>query len=567
MNLGEIKNRIAAALLIKSEDLVYPPSNELGDLSWPLFGEAKKKQESPVSLAIKKAQELAKREDLHFLVKEFRPVGPYLNIFLNREVLMDGVLKEIKVKSSIFGREYSKRSKRAVMIEYSNGNTHKEYHVGHLRNIIYGESVRRLLDATGHKAIAVSYINDFGIHIAKTIWNFKRDLKFLSMSGAKGYILGQCYSEATKKMAELPESKEEVSEIMKEIESRQGDNYLLWKKTRNWSIAYFNEVYRELGIKFRKTFYESEEIAEGLRLVEKLLSKGILKKSEGAVIADLEKHGLGVLPIIRSDGTALYPVADLALAFRKFKEYPLEESIYVVDVRQSLYFKQMFKILSLAGYQEKMTHLAYDFVTLKSGMMSSRSGNVVTYQELFEESFKKTKEETQKRHADWPMKKIEMTAKKIAISAMKFEMIKVSPEKVIVFDLEEAMKFDGYTAAYLQYTGARINSLVRKDKKKQFWQISRLNSKILIEPKEFLLSFKLAQYPEIVMKSGEDRDPSSVCRYLFELAQQFNDYYHDVNILKAEPKVKEARLYLVSAVGQVLHCGFSLLGIDYLKEM
>ncbi|MEI7620783.1 MAG: arginine--tRNA ligase, partial [Candidatus Falkowbacteria bacterium] len=351
--------------------------------------------------------------------------------------------------------------------------------------------------------------------------------------------------------------------IMKKIESREGQTYKLWQTTRLWSIDYLKEVYKDLDIKFKETFYESEVIADGLKIVDQLFKKGILVKSDGAIIANLEKYNLGVLPIIRTDGTALYPVADLSLAVKKFKENKIDESIYIVDVRQGLYFKQLFKILELMGYKQKITHLAYDFVTLPSGMMSSRSGNVITYRELLDEAINHTISETKAKRADWSDKKIRQIATEIALSTIKFEMLKVSSQKTITFDIKEALKFEGYTATYLQYTHARIMSIAKKGGN----QKNKIDYSLLQEPTEKALIMKMAKYPEIVMRGAENYDPSEITKYLFELCQAFNDYYHNVQIIKSEDAVKAARLELTKAVGQIIKNGLELLGIKAINEI
>jgi arginyl-tRNA synthetase len=557
--LDKVKNELAVALNIKAELLVYPPNSEMGDLSWPMFEAAKMAGVNPVLLATQKAAEFS---DLNG-IKEVKAVGPYLNFYLDQSTFISGILTDIKNQGKAFGANTSGEHKK-VMIEYSNGNTHKELHVGHLRNISYGDTVYKLLAANGYEAIPVSYINDFGIHTAKTIWNWQKNPDYANSTAPKGYLLGKCYSEAARKIEDNAEAKEEVSIIMKEIESRQGRGYELWQETRQWSIDYFQQVYNDLGIKFQDTFYENNFVDKGLEIKDSLLNKGILKKSEGAIIADLQEYNLGVLPIIRSDGTALYPVADLALASHKFEKYNLDESIYIVDVRQSLYFSQLFKILELMGYKAKMTHLSYDFLTLKTGMMASRTGNVITYQELIDEAKTRTSEEVAKRHIDWSQEKVDEVAKALSISAIKFEMIKVSSDKVITFDIVDALKFEGFTAAYLQYSGARMNSLL---KKVVSFDDSSSDLTKLASSKELGLAMKLAQYSDAVKKAGLDRDPSIIARYLFELAQLFNDYYHDTNIMKAEENVRDARLSLVSGIKQVFQNSFALLGLTYLEEM
>jgi len=557
--LNDIKKQLSETLECNPKSFVYPPSLEMGDLSLPMFEMAKNLGLSPVVLATQMVEKFPNIDG----VKEIKAVGPYLNFYLEPINFITNSLKDITNQGIKFGTNDSGKGD-GVMIEYSNGNTHKELHIGHLRNIFYGDSVYKILAANGYKAIPVSYINDFGIFAAKTLWNWQKNPEYAQSDAPKGYLLGKCYSEASLKIGDDEVAKKEVSEIMKSIESRTGDIYKLWQETRQWSIDYFNEVYKDLGINFSDNFYESDFIEAGLKIKDELLAKGILRLSEGAIIADLEEYGLGVLPVIRSDGTALYPVADLALASAKFNKYKLKESIYIVDVRQSLYFSQLFKLVELLGYKEKMTHLSYDFLTLKSGMMASRTGNIITYKELLDEALTRTSSEIEKRHEDWSQNKISEVSRGLSISAMKFEMIKVSSDKVITFDMADALRFEGFTSAYLQYTGARICSLISKGE--EFKKVP-VDLNELKEIKEFRLAVKLEQYAEAVSKSGDDRDPSTIARYLFELAQDFNDYYHDTNIMKANDKVRVARLALVAAVKQVLENGFNLLGLTYLTEM
>jgi len=279
----------------------------------------------------------------------------------------------------------------------------------------------------------------------------------------------------------------------------------------------------------------------------------------------LEKYDLGVLPVIRTDGTALYPVADLALAFEKFKKYNLEQSIYVIDIRQGLYFNQLAKVLELNGYKPAVFHLGYDFVTLPSGMMSSRTGNVITYQDLKDTIFTKLKEETRKHHSDWTEARINKTALSLTISTIKFEMLKVSPDKIITFDIDKASKFEGYTACYLEYGYARLKSILRKDSFHLF--PLKTDFKELAENKEKELLLKIAKYPEIISVAGLKYKPSEVTKYLFELIQLFNDYYQEVKILKADKKKKAARLELIKAIAQVINNGFKILGMESLEEM
>lgn len=562
--LEDVKMKLARLLEQEKPMFSYPPSSELGDLSLACFEAAKRTNQNPADLAKVWSEKISQSEELKSYFAEIKTVGPYVNFFFAPDFLASGVITEIRAEKNKYGTNKSGQEEK-IMVEYSNGNTHKEYHVGHLRNIAYGDAVSRILDANGFTAIRVSYINDFGIHVAKTLWNWKKNPAYANLSEPKGFLLGKCYAEASQKLTERPEYKIEVTRVMQEIESHQGENYLLWKETREWSIEYFASIYKELGIKFARTFYESEVIAEGLTMVKSLREKNILVASQGAVIADLEQYGLGVLPVIRSDGTALYPVADLALAVNKFSLYDLAESIYVVDIRQSQYFKQLFKVLELLGYKQKLTHLPYDFVTLPAGMMSSRTGNVITYRELKDKIKNRLEKETKVRHEDWSLETVAKIAEDLAIAVIKFEMLKVSADKIMTFNIEEALKFDGYTACYLEYSYARLKSILRKEGGSFF--SGKTNFAVLTEAKEKELLMLMARYPEIVIAANEKKNPGEIAKYLFELAKGSNDYYHAVNILKSERKIKKARLALIKAVAQVLENGFTLLGLPVLEEM
>ncbi len=562
--LDNLKQKICKEIKLETAVFTYPPSSNLGDLSLACFDLAKKQKKSPVEMASELAIHLAKQNKLKKYFSDIKAVGPYLNFFIKPAYLAERVVLTVKKDKINYGRNYLGKGKK-VMIEYSNGNTHKEYHVGHLRNVSYGDAVNRLLAVNGYKSIPVSYINDFGIHVAKTIWNWQRNSRYQDSKEDRGYLLGKCYSEASQDLINHPEYKEEVIDIMKSIEKRAGEPYRLWQETREWSILYFNSIYSDLGIKFKHIFYESEFIDAGLKLVKDLIKEEKLIKSEGAIIANLESYGLGVLPIIRTDGTALYPVADLALAQEKFNKYQVNESIYVVDIRQSLYFQQLAKIFELLGYKQKIKHLGYDFVTLPEGMMSSRTGNVITYEELKNKIFDKLIIETKNRHTDWTSDRIKQVAWNLTVSTIKFEMLKVSADKIIIFNIEEALRFDGYTACYLQYGYVRLKSIVRKES----WTIfsTPISWRELKEVKEKELLIKLARYSEVVKIAGAKNNPSEITKFLFELVQLSNDYYHGVSILKSEPKIRHARIALIKAIGQVLNNGFNILGLKTVEEM
>ncbi len=558
----EIKSSIIAAtgenidpsnLLIET-----PPNPEMGDFAVSCFYLSKLLRRSPNILA----EELKTKIKPSSTFKSVQNIGPYVNFFLNSKNLAQKTLKEIESKGSKFGQ--LKAEKEKLMIEYSQPNTHKEFHVGHLRNAILGSILVNTYRFGGKKVIAANYIGDIGSHVAKCLWALEKFHAGEEPKEHKGQFLGAIYTEACQKIEENEEFKKEAAEIQVKLENGDKKLLALWKKTRAWSLDNFNDIYKTLDIKFDKFFYESEVEKPGKKLVADLLEKKIAEKSKGAVIIDLDKYKLKQFLLLKSDGSSLYSTKELALAKLKFEKFKIDASYIIVDNRQSFYFQQFFKTLEIMGFKEKTAHISYEFVTLKDGAMASRKGNVIIFEDFFAEIIKKTNEETAKRHSDWSPEKIAKTAENIALSAIKFNMIKVGNNSIIVFDMEEALSFDGFTGPYLQYTVSRINSIFRKEKAKSLKEVdlSLLNSEL---EKEILI--KLAEFPESIKKVIESNEPSVLAKYLFELAKSFSRFYQEVPIITSEEKIKFARLSLISAVKQVLVNGLTLLGIKELEEM
>ncbi len=571
--LDNLKKEIADAInnvlgneIVTTADFSYPPSRDMGDLSLPCFVIAKTSGKNPAEVAENLVSLLsASTAEAKSKIATIFTKGPYLNIKFKNDAFANDVSAEIKEQGDRYGNNGS-GGQQKTMIEYSNSNTHKEFHIGHLRNVCFGDSIHRLMTANGYNSIPVSYINDFGIHVAKTLWAYLEYYKDAPLPVNKGYFLGQVYVRASTEVKEKPHLKDLVNFMMKKIESRVGAEYELWQNTREWSIEQLARIYEELGINFEKIYYESETIDQGRTMVDDLLAKGILKKSEGAVIADLEEHDLGVLVFLRSDGTATYPVADIPLAMKKFDDYKLDASIYVVDIRQALYFKQLFFIMKEMGYKKPMIHLGYDFVKLPDGMMSSRSGNVVTYEELKKMLADKIKTETVSRHEDWSLLRVETVVKALTNAVIKFEMLKIGAQQPITFEIENALSFQGNTAAYLLYTVARINSIITKSERNKN-EIKKLEKIDLHEDLEYDLIIMLAKYPDFVKLAAKNFDPSIIAKFIFELAQAFNEYYHNVMILKAAEEQINSKLVLILGVEQVLGNGLQLLGIETIEEM
>lgn len=564
--LEEIKQQIFKNFPIgwdlKPEDFILPPDSKMGDLSLPCFGLAKKVNKNPAEVA---KEILSQIKVENKLIEEIQVAGPYVNFFLDPAMVAELVLSEIKNKKNKFGLGMAKKGEQ-ILIEYPSNNTHKEVHVGHLRIICLGNALANLYEAAGAQVIRANYINDFGAHVAKCLWGLINLHKGEKPPADKQKWLGQIYAEANNYLKENLEKAEESKAMLKMLEAKDKKIWKLFLQTRQWSLDGFKKIFAELGVKHKIVFYEKDVKDLGQKVVDELLQKGIAKVGEGgAIIIDLGKFSLDIALIRKSDGAGLYLTSDLGLANVKAKKFPkITGSINLTGTEQKFYFQQLFKILELSGFKYKMSHIACELVTLPGGeKMSSRAGNVILYEMVRDEALKAAKEETKKRHPEWPMAKLERTAKALAFGALKFSMIKVGSNQKIAFDIKEAVSFDGFTAPYLQYSLARMNSILKKAKINL-----RANYSLLVLNFEKKLILKMAGLSEAIKLAGERQDPSQLAKYLYELCQDFSDFYENCPVLKAEKsELAAARLELVKDVKQVLENGLNILGIPIIKEM
>ncbi|MFA5186006.1 MAG: arginine--tRNA ligase [Patescibacteria group bacterium] len=598
----------AAEAEVKAADLVTPPDLDLGDIAFGCFKVAKMKGRNPAEMA-KELEEKLKKGD--HTIETVKAAGPYLNIVLHGGDLVSRVIQEVEHYKAKYGSTEDGKG-RQVMVEYAQPNTHKEMHIGHLRNLVLGSSLAKLLQADGWKVITASYHGDVGAHVSKCLWLLVREnsaavaqpkpakpkkgetapeplstdewtdqvlkdlddkmadkiIESIPKEKRSGEYLGKVYAEASKLLEENPLWKEQVSEVQRKLESKAAGWLKLWQETRRWSIAEMAETFRELGVTLDRQYFESEVVDKGQKIVDELLKSGIAKPSQGAMVVDLEAEKLGVFLIRKSDGTSLYATKDLALALLKFAEYPkLERSLHVVDYRQSLYFKQLFRTLQLMGVKQPLEYVGYEFLTLKSGAMSSREGNVVTYESFRDEVLAYARKETITRHEDWPQGRVEHTAWCLAMGGIKYGMLKQDSEKIITFELEKALAFEGDTGPYIQYAVTRLNSILKKanwDPTKGFEAGDRLE---LNEKAEKKLALKLAVFPEVCARAGKELKPSVIAQWCFSAAQASNEFYRDVPVLEAPFGKKQARLQLVAAAASVMIIGLNLLGIPVPDEM
>ena len=532
--------------------LEVPPDTSLGDFAFPCFQLSPKLKKAPQEIA----KELERKIKPNDYIEKVQAQGPYLNFFINKKEFVKQTITTILKQKDKYG---SSKNKEKIMIEFSGPNPFKAFHIGHLRNTVLGESLTRVLQFQGYKVLPVNYLNDTGTHVSKCIWGLE-NLK-LKPSGERGEWLGEVYAKADEKIGNDPPRLEQVQEIHKKIEQRDPKYLKAWKQGVKDSIIYFKKIYQDLEVKFNKTYFDSQYISPGKSIVSSLLKKRIAEKSEGAILIDLEKYNLHKVLVLKSDQTSLYITKDLAMAIDRIKKYKIDKLVYITGSEQKLHFQQLFKILELYGFKQarKCYHLSYELVRLPEGRMASRKGKVITYSEIKKELLSKIEKEVDKRHKNWDNKRKGKAIKTIFSSAIKFDLIKQGPEKIIIYSTDKATELEGDTGPYVQYTHARICSILRKEKP------SKLTIGDLQTKEENDLVLKLSGFPETVNKAAREYKPHLIANYLIELSRQFNEFYHKIPVLQS--KEKQDRLLLIKAVKQVISNGLGLLAIMAPEEM
>ena len=483
---------------------------------------------------------------------------------------------------------------RTVMVEFSSPNTNKPLHLGHIRNNLLGWSVSRLLEANGHKVFKVNLVNDRGIHICKSMlaWLKTGNGETPESSGKKGdHLVGDYYvafnniykEEVERLVAEgMPkEEAEKNAPSLKEAQDmllrwEQGDKEVvdLWKKMNGWVYAGFDKTYRDLGISFDRTYYESQTYLFGKALVQKGLEMGIFEtEADGSVWCDLTADGLDRKLLLRGDGTSVYMTQDLGTAEQRFSEYSLDEHVYVVGNEQNYHFQVLKLILKKLGFgwADNIYHLSYGMVELPEGKMKSREGTVVDADDLIEKMYTTARETSLElgKLSDMDKEEQEALFRMIGLGALKYFIIKVDPKKTMLFDPKESIDFNGNTGPFIQYTHARIKSILRKASGAGVvYGADCLDPDAELSPKEIRIIKMLDQFPGKVSEAGAAYSPALVANYAYDLAKEFNQYYHDTPILKEENTgLLRYRLTLIDKVAKVLVKAMSILGIELPERM
>ncbi len=520
------------------------------------------------------------------IISGFNVIKGFLNLVVAHSFWRTLLQDDLREPS--YGTSPVSDSSARVMIEFSSPNTNKPLHLGHIRNILLGHSMANILHASGKKVTRVNLVNDRGIHICKSMlsWKQEGEGETPESSGMKGdHLVGKYYVQYDKaykaQVEELLQSGrerkeaeaeapvlQEAREMLRQWEADDPEVRALWEMMNGWVYDGFDNTYKRLGIEFDKTYYESETYKLGKSIILKGLQDGILySREDGSVWANLEDEGLDHKLLLRSDGTSVYMTQDVGTAQQRFSEFEFDSHIYVVGNEQNYHFQVLALVLKKLGYEwaDRLFHLSYGMVELPEGKMKSREGTVVDADDLMDEmeaTARQMSEELGKLEG-YDDKEKNLIYRQIGMGALKYFILKVDAKKNMTFDPRESVDFNGNTGPFIQYTYARIRSVTRKGEK-----IQKLAGNTPLLNKEISLIRMMYDYPEVIREASDSRNPSLVANFLYELAKEFNQFYHDHSILSAEKEeLVKLRLLLVEVIGQVIESGMELLGIEVPERM
>lgn len=503
-------------------------------------------------------------------IRAFNSVKGFLNLSLSQVYWKESL--EGVVSDENFGKLPS--TGRRIMVEFSSPNTNKPLHLGHVRNNLLGSSVSNLLAAAGNDVIKTTLVNDRGVHICKSMYAWEKRFNGATpeSTGKKGdHLVGDCYVEFAKMEKENPAVMDDVHEMLVKWEEGDPQVRRLWEMMNEWVFAGFEQTYKALGITFDKTYYEHDTYLLGKELVQRGLDMGVfVKDPDGSVWCDLTSDGLDRKLLLRSDGTSVYITQDLGTAERRFSEYKLDSHIYVVGDEQNYHFQVLKLILKKLGFDwaDQIFHLSYGMVELPEGKMKSREGTVVDADDLIAKMYdeaKATSEESGKL-AELSEEEKDRLYSMIGLGALKYFILKVDPKKKMLFNPKESIDFNGNTGPFIQYTHARICSILRKAQEQGF--STSMPDSAELSAKEIRLVKILSSYPQKVAEAASALSPALIANYCYDLAKEFNQYYHDTGILKEpDANLRSMRLALISALASVLRRGMNILGIELPERM
>ena len=538
-----------------------PQDSKMGDYAFPCFKLAKELKKAPPLIA----GELAENG----LFSKVEAVNAYLNMFLNSDEVAKDTLAEVLEKGFNYGKSQMGENK-PVIVEYSSPNIAKPFHIGHIRSTVIGNSLYKIYDALGYDVIRINHLGDYGTQFGKMIcayrhWGNKEDVENEPIKTLLSY-----YTKFHVEVEDHPELEEEAREIFAKLEQSSPEEVQLWQWFRDESLKEFSRVYDMLGIEFDSYNGESFYSDKMPKVEQELRDKGLLKESQGAEVVDLEEEGLGVALIKKSDGSSLYITRDLSAAVYRKETYDFYKNIYVVASQQILHFQQLFKILELMGkdWASSCVHVPFGLVRLQEGAMSTRHGRVVFLEDVLKGAVEKTKEIILEKNPN--AENVDEIADMVGIGAVIFNELSNNRIKDYTFSWEQVLNFDGETGPYVQYTHARLCSLLKKAGEEAATKalnpenidFSHLSGETATELIKLIYA-----YPEVVQQAGEKYEPSLITRHIIDIAQTFNKFYHDEHIVVDDEGEKLAKLALVHATRICLRNGLDLLGVKAPERM
>jgi len=559
-----------------------------GDMTVVLFPLVKSLRKSPEQIGKEIGDYLLNSSSV---IESYNVVKGFLNLKIGVQYWLEKLNEIFQQKD--FWKVIPDENADLMMIEYSSPNTNKPLHLGHVRNNLLGWSIAQIQEANGWKVVKTNLVNDRGIHICKSMlaWKLFGNGETPQSSGLKGdhlvgkyYVLfDQAYKQQVKELVEKGWNEEEAKKsapLMQEAqkmllawENNDPEVRKLWETMNGWVYEGFNETYRKLGINFDKIYYESETYLVGKKIVEEGLANGIFyRRPDGSVWADLREEGLDEKLLLRSDGTSVYMTQDIGTAKVRYDDFPIKKMVYVVGNEQNYHFQVLSILLDKLGFEwgKSLVHFSYGMVELPDGKMKSREGTVVDADDLIDEMLRTardTSEELGKLDGCSP-EEVENIVRMVALGAFKYFILKVDPRKNMTFNPKESIDFNGNTGPFIQYTHARIRSVLRKadEQSISFGKVNNLH--LLLSEKERYLIQLLTEFPEVVKEAGNEFNPALIANFLYELVKEYNQFYHDYSILKEEnTDLRNFRLVLSSAIAEVIKNGMALLGIEVPERM
>jgi len=559
-----------------------------GDLTVVIFPFVKAARKSPEQTGQEIGEYLLQN---NHVVSKYNVIKGFLNLSISKSYWLETL--NLIHSTPAFGRKTATDDAELMMIEYSSPNTNKPLHLGHIRNNLLGHSIAEIQKANGWKVIKTNIVNDRGIHICKSMlaWKLFGNGETPASSGLKGdhlvgkyyVIFDKHYKAEIKELIEKGMSEEEakksaplILEAQKMLlawENNDPEVRQLWETMNGWVYAGFDKTYTQMGVSFDKIYYESETYLEGKDKVEEGLANGVFyRREDGSVWADLTGDGLDEKLLLRADGTSVYMTQDIGTAKLRYDDYPINKMVYVVGNEQNYHFQVLSILLDKLGFEwgKSLVHFSYGMVELPEGKMKSREGTVVDADDLMSEMIETARETSQElgKLDNCTPEEIETIVRMVGLGSLKYFILKVDPRKNMTFNPKESIDFNGNTGPFIQYTHARIKSVLRKASEQGLEFGSINNTQLEISEKESYLVQSLTEFPAVVKQAGEEFSPALIANYIYDLVKEYNQFYHDFTILKEEnAELKQFRLILSESIASVIKTGMGLLGIDVPERM